>query len=82
MYSFLVLPLLIVNTCGLIYSNYLFEMKQLFFVIPLVFFSYEGFAQPRPPSVPVPLDGGLITLLIAGAAYGSKKIFNNDVNEN
>ncbi|TVQ79270.1 MAG: hypothetical protein EA358_03775 [Flavobacteriales bacterium] len=35
------------------------------------------YAQPRPPSVPVPLDGGLVALLIAGAAYGAKKHFNN-----
>lgn len=30
------------------------------------------YAQPRPPITPVPLDGGLIALLVAGAAYGIK----------
>lgn len=31
---------------------------------------------PFPPC-PIPLDGGVSFLLIAGAAYGGKKIFNS-----
>lgn len=29
-----------------------------------------------PPCTPVPLDGGLSALLIAGVAYGAKKVYN------
>lgn len=32
------------------------------------------FAQPDLPDDPVPLDGGIIALLAAGAMYGAKKI--------
>tara|TARA_B100000809_G_scaffold249578_1_gene281077 strand:- start:1744 stop:1980 length:237 start_codon:yes stop_codon:yes gene_type:complete len=28
-----------------------------------------------PPCVPVPFDGGLSTLFIAGVAYGAKKVY-------
>ncbi|MGB0882632.1 MAG: PID-CTERM protein-sorting domain-containing protein [Vicingaceae bacterium] len=28
-----------------------------------------------PPCVPVPLDGGLSALLLAGVAYGAKKVY-------
>ena len=28
-----------------------------------------------PPCVPVPLDGGLSALLIAGVAYGAKRVY-------
>lgn len=30
-------------------------------------------AQPRPPGMPVPLDGGIVALLAAGVLYGVKK---------
>lgn len=36
------------------------------------------YAQPRPPSVPVPLDGGLLALLAAGAVFGARKIKNTE----
>jgi hypothetical protein len=33
------------------------------------------YAQPLPPSQnPVPLDGGIVALLAAGAAYGAKRM--------
>lgn len=28
-----------------------------------------------PPCVPVPLDGGLTALLVAGVAYGAKRVY-------
>jgi hypothetical protein len=34
---------------------------------------FTAIAQPGMPNAPVPLDGGLIALLAAGAAYGAKK---------
>ncbi|GCD80167.1 PID-CTERM protein-sorting domain-containing protein [Schleiferia thermophila] len=33
-------------------------------------------AQPDPPGGPVPVDGALSLLLVAGAAFGIKKIKN------
>lgn len=33
------------------------------------------FCPDCPPCVPVPLDGGLTALLIAGVAYGAKKVY-------
>ena len=30
-----------------------------------------------PPSTCIPIDGGLSFLLVAGAAYGAKKIYDN-----
>ena len=40
------------------------------------------FAQPLPPTVtPVPLDGGLVALLAAGAVYGAKKYKFNQNNQ-
>jgi hypothetical protein len=49
-------------------------MKKLITLIFLFSFFSVAQAQPLPPSgVPVPLDGGLLTLLAAGAVYGTKK---------
>lgn len=42
----------------------------------MIFTPIFVYAQPRPPSVPVPLDGGLLALLAAGAAVGVRKINN------
>lgn len=30
----------------------------------------------QPPCVPVPLDGGLSALLLAGVAYGAKRVYS------
>jgi len=49
-------------------------MKQIITTI-FFFLALSMHAQPLPPSSnpPVPLDGGLLVLLAAGAAYGLKK---------
>ena len=49
---------------------------SLTFLLPLI-----ASAQPGMPDAPVPLDGGLITLLAAGAAYGVKKYRDNNNQE-
>ncbi len=51
-------------------------MKPLLFIV-FIFFSLNAFAQGDPgdnPDVDVPLDGGVSALVIAGAAYGAKKL--------
>ena len=32
---------------------------------------------PDPPCAPIPIDGGVSFLLIAGAAYGAKKVYKS-----
>lgn len=55
-------------------------MKHLSIVFFLLF-AVVVYAQPGAPGGdPVPLDGGLIALLAAGAAYGAKKYRNNQEN--
>jgi hypothetical protein len=53
-------------------------MKQ--FIISILFLlAATAYAQPLPPTEnPVPLDGGLLALLAAGAAYGVKKYRSTD----
>jgi hypothetical protein len=52
-------------------------MKHLITLIFLLSLLTVAHAQPLPPTDnPVPLDGGILTLLAAGAAYGAKKIKN------
>jgi len=56
----------------------------LFFILsPFVisFIQAAGMGPPVPcggpfPPCPIPLDGGVTLLLIAGAAYGGKKIYH------
>ena len=50
-------------------------------IVLLLFVPVFIYAQPRPPSIPVPLDGGLIALLAAGAVYGSKKYYSKLKND-
>ena len=50
-------------------------------MIAILFYSFIGFAQVDDPGIPggdpdVPIDNGVVLLLIAGTAYGLKKIRN------
>jgi hypothetical protein len=47
--------------------------RHLFLAAVLLFTQIYVSAQPMNPDSPVPLDGGLLALLAAGAAYGIKK---------
>lgn len=49
-----------------------------FLTISSVFLSQIVLANlpPEPPAEPVPIDGGLSLLLVAGAALGGKKVWN------
>lgn len=47
------------------------------FAIAFILVAGSLFAQPAPPgggNAPVPLDGGLLIVLAAGAVYGAKKL--------
>jgi hypothetical protein len=49
-------------------------MKSII-TLSLLLLACYAYAQPLPPtSDPVPLDGGIVALLAAGAAYGAKKM--------
>ena len=52
------------------------------FVISTSYSAGMGTGPPKPcggpfPPCPIPLDGGVSLLLIAGAAYGGKKIYDS-----
>lgn len=49
------------------------------FTIIVLFLSAPLFAQGGPPATPI--DGGLSILLIAGGAYGVKKVLDNRKNQ-
>jgi hypothetical protein len=50
-------------------------MKYLITLIFLLTLTAIAHAQPLPPTDnPVPLDGGILALLVAGAAYGAKRL--------
>ena len=60
-------------------------MKKLFFLAFLMSFAFVSLnAQPlgsgngdnELPGCDAPIDGGISILLVAGAAYGAKKFFN------
>jgi hypothetical protein len=59
-------------------------MKNFIMVFTLVFtFTmlivsplFAGIPVPPPPPLAIPVDGGAIVLLIAGAAFASKKIYD------
>lgn len=42
-------------------------------------FIQSAIAQPPPPDIqPIPIDGGLSLLLVAGVVYGARKLRNNE----
>jgi len=52
----------------------------LFLTTPL--FIDVASAQPPPPDPePIPLDGGLSILIAAGIAYGARKVYKNQQDE-
>ncbi len=59
--------------------------KVLLTIAFLMMFSLVGYSNPPggattpnpgSPDTAIPLDGGVTILLVAGAAYGAKKIYN------
>ena len=49
----------------------------------LPFLIQDASAQPPPPPAEaIPIDGGLSLLIIAGAAYGARKIYKEQRKEN
>jgi len=57
--------------------------KKIILLIAFLFVALAGIAQAVPPPVPpppppgLPIDGGVLFLLIAGMAYGVKTIRKN-----
>jgi len=49
-------------------------LKIMVFVPTLLLLTIPAMAQGSPPATPI--DGGLSLLLLAGGAYGAKKIYN------
>jgi hypothetical protein len=59
------------------------DMKKYTLIICLFLMAVNAYAQQGDPGMPggdpdVPIDGGVGLLLLAGAAYGVKKIKDND----
>ena len=53
----------------------------LFLLSP--FFMMHGISQPPPPNpTPIPIDGGLLFLLVSGIIYGGKKFYTKIKEEN
>lgn len=57
------------------------KVVKALFVLALMFQGLECMAQPGSPSAPAPIDGGVIMLAAAGAAYGAKKRINRKTNQ-
>jgi len=48
----------------------------VFIISILPFFVKIAVGQPIPPTTqPIPIDGGLFLLIIAGASYGARKLY-------
>ncbi len=53
------------------------KYSKAILLILLIVFAQSAFAQgppPPPPPIDTPIDGGVLALLFAGAAYAIKKI--------
>ncbi|WP_347175188.1 PID-CTERM protein-sorting domain-containing protein [Polaribacter uvawellassae] len=61
-----------------------FKNKTIVITIAIIIISLNGYAQMVPPPIPpppppgLPIDGGLIYLLIGGLIYGVKKIISKN----
>ena len=57
----------------------IFKIILIFFLIlsPL-FISVSVGQPPPPPPQDIPIDGGLLALLIAGIAFGGRKIYKEE----
>ena len=56
--------------------------KVFILVVVLLMFSVIGFSQPPPPDAePIPIDGGLFTLLIAGIFFGGREVYKHEKNK-
>lgn len=74
---------------SLIFTVILLKMKRLAFTLIFLFVVAGAqtllAAPPPPPSVNppcwpppcIPIDGGISALIVAGAAYGAKKLYDN-----
>jgi hypothetical protein len=75
-----------------IFTVIVLKMKRLTYI--LTFFLCLGFGQlisapPPPPATKppcwpppcIPIDGGISALIVAGAAYGAKKLYNKKKKE-
>lgn len=56
-------------------------MKRTYLLLTLLFVAGYVMAQPQPPDTPVPVDGGLSLLLLAGGALGYKVYKNRQEKE-
>ncbi len=64
------------------YKKVLFCFLSLFLVSTLAIAQNGGDTGDDPDFPDVPLDGGLSILLVAGAAYGGKKVYDYRKNKN
>jgi hypothetical protein len=59
-------------------NRFLRILLFLIVFLSLPFFIQNAFAPPPPPPpADIPIDGGLTFLIIAGAAYGARKLYKN-----
>jgi len=55
------------------------KKKALVLIIVFMMFAVIGFSQPPPPDAePIPIDGGLFTLLIAGIFFGGREVYKHE----
>ena len=59
-------------------------MRKIILTLIILFIIFPMFIQnaigqpPPPPPQDIPIDGGLLFLLIAGLIYGGRKFYKND----